>query len=131
MSCELRPKIVIVSDDGDFLALAAEVLRDAGYDVTTCDRARECYRVIRDVRPDIAIVDAKMRDVDDWHVLTLLLLDRELRSIPVLVSSQLGADAELLERRLRELRCRLITKPFTAEELLETVRAMVESRGAA
>ncbi len=131
MSCEIRPKIVIVNDDEDFLALAAELLRDAGYDVTTCDRARECYRVIRDVRPDIAIVDAKMRDVDDWHVLTLVLLDRNLRSLPVIVSSPLGPDTELLERRLRELRCRLITKPFTAEELLETVRTMVESRGAA
>ena len=131
MSCEYRPKIVIVNDDQDLLDIAAQVLSDAGYDVTTCDQPRECYRVIRDVRPDAAIIDAKMRDVDDWHVLTLLLLDRELRSIPVLVWSPLGPDTELLERRLRELCCRLITKPFTAEELLEAVRAMVESRGAA
>ena len=131
MNPDSRPKIVIVNDDRDFLESAAEVLRKAGYDVTTCDQARECYRVIRDARPDIAIIDAKMPDVDDWHVLTLLLLDRELRSIPVLVSSPLSPDAELLERRLRELRCRLITKPFTADKLLETVRTMVESRGAA
>ena len=38
------------------------MLRDAGYDVTTCDQARECYRMIRDARPDVAIVDARMRD---------------------------------------------------------------------
>ena len=131
MSCEYRPKVVIVNDDQTFLEIAAEVLRDEGYDVTTCDQARECYRVIRDARPDVAIVDAKMRDVDDWHVLTLVLLDRELRSLPVIVSSPLGPDTELLERRLRELGCRLITKPFTAEELLAIVRELVESRGAA
>ena len=131
MSCEYRPKIVIVNDDQAFLAVAAEVLRDAGYDVTGCDQARECYRVIRDARPDVAIIDARMRDVDDWHVLTLVLLDRRLRSLPVLVSSPLGPDTELLERRLRELGCRLITKPFTAEELLAIVRELVESRGAA
>ena len=131
MSCEYRPKIDIVNDDQDFLEISAGVLRNAGYDVRTCDRARECYRVIRDVRPDVAIIDAKMPDVDDWHVLTLLLLDRELRWIPVLVSSPLGPDTELLERRLRELRCRLITKPFAAEELLDSVRELLESRGAA
>jgi DNA-binding response OmpR family regulator len=79
----------------------------------------------------VAIIDAKMREVDDWHVLTLVLLDRELRSLPVIVSGPLGPDTELLERRLRELGCRLITKPFTAEELLATVRELVESRGAA
>ena len=131
MNSENRPTIVIVNDDPAFLEIAAGLLRDAGYDVTTCDRPRECYHVIREVRPDVAIIDAEMREVDDWHVLTLLLLDRELRSIPVLVSSPLGPDTELLERRLRELRCRLITKPFAREELLRTVRAMVESRGAA
>ena len=131
MSRDNRPTIVIVNDDQDFLEIAAGVLRDAGYDVTTCDKARECYRVIRDARPDVAIIDVRMPDVDDWHVLTLLLLDRELRSIPVLVSSPFNSESELLERRLRELRCRLITKPFTAEELLETVQAMLESRGAA
>ncbi len=131
MICEYRPKIVVVNDDQAFLDIAAEVLREAGYEVTTCDQPRECYRVIRDVRPDVAIVDAKMRDVDDWHVLTLVLLDRALRSISVLVSSPLGPDTELLERRLRELGCRLITKPFTAEELLAVVRDLVESRGAA
>ena len=131
MSTEYRPKIVIVNDDPSFLKIMAGVLRDAGYDVTTCDQARECYCTIRDVRPDVAIIDAKMRDVDDWHVLTLLLLDRELRSIPVLVSSPLGPDTELLERRLRELRCQLITKPFAVEELLERVRELVERRGAA
>ena len=131
MNSENRPTIVIVNDDPAFLEIAAGLLRDAGYDVTTCDQARECYRVIRDVRPDVAIIDVRMPEVDDWHVLTLLLLDRELRSIPVLVSSPFGPDSELLERRLRELRCRLITKPFTVEELLESVQALVESRGAA
>ena len=131
MGSQSRPIIVIVNDDQDFLEIASEVLRDAGYEVKTCDQARECYRVIRDVRPDVAIIDARMRDADDWHVLTLLLLDRDLRSIPVLVSSPLGPDTELLERRLRELRCRLITKPFSAEELVAIVRELVESRGAA
>ena len=131
MSTEYGPKIVIVNDDPSFLEITAGMLRDAGYDVTTCDQARECYRTIRDVRPDVAIIDAKMRDVDDWHVLTLLLLDRKLRSIPVLVSSPLEPDTELLERRLRELGCQLITKPFAVEELLERVRELVARRGAA
>ena len=131
MSPEYRPKVVIVNDEPEFLELAAALLREAGYDVTTCDRPRSCYHVIRDVRPDVAIVDARMRDVDDWHVLTLVLLDRELRSTPILVSIPLGPGTELQERRLRELGCRLITKPFRADELLSTVRAMVESRGAA
>ena len=131
MSCDLRPRIVIVNDDQHFLQMAAGVLQDAGYEVTTCDQPRNCYSVIRDVRPDLAIVDAKMRDVDDWHVLTLVLLDRDLRSMPVLVSCPLGPDAELLERRMLELGCRLITKPFTAEELLDAVRATIQTRGAA
>jgi DNA-binding response OmpR family regulator len=126
-----RPKIVIVNDDPEFLELAAALLREEGYDVTTCDKARECYTTIRNVRPDVAIIDVRMPEVDDWHVLTLLLLDRELRSIPVLVSYPLGPDMELMERRLRELRCRLITKPFRAEELLATVRSMLDGDGTA
>ena len=131
MNGDRRPKVVIVNDEPELLELAAAVLREAGYDVTTCDKPRECYHVIRDVRPDVAIVDARMRDVDDWHVLTLVLLDRELRTTPILVSTPPGPDTELLERRLRELGCQMITKPFRADELLSTVRAMVESRGAA
>jgi len=131
MNYEYRPKIVIVNDEPDFLELAAELLREAGFDVTTCDQPRNCYHVIREVRPELAIVDARMRDVDDWHVLTLVLLDRELRSTPVLVSTPLGPDTELLERRLRELGCQMITKPFRADELLSAVRAMVQNRGAA
>ncbi len=57
MSRDNRPTIVIVNDDQDFLEIAAGVLRDAGYDVTTCDKARECYRVIRDARPLMAAED--------------------------------------------------------------------------
>jgi DNA-binding response OmpR family regulator len=125
-----RPKIVIVNDDPEFLELAAALLREDGYDVSTCDKARECYTTIRNVRPDAAIIDVRMPEVDDWHVLTLLLLDRELRSIPVLVSYPLGPDMELMERRLRELRCRLITKPFSVEELLAAVRELLAGDGA-
>ncbi len=51
MSPEYRPKVVIVNDEAEFLELAAALLRDAGFDVTTCDQPRQCHQVIRDVRP--------------------------------------------------------------------------------
>jgi len=126
-----RPTIVVVSDDPPVLELASSALESAGYNVTTCDKARECYQTIREVQPDLALIAARMGDLDDWHVLTLVLLDRELRSTPILVSSPRGPETGLLERRLLELGCRLITKPFTAEHLLDAVRTTLAERGAA
>ena len=53
--------ILVIDDNDDLLALLAEALGDEGYEVATCNRARDAYGVAKSTRPDLILLDILMR----------------------------------------------------------------------
>lgn len=130
MSDGARRRIAVVNDDPAFLGLLDDVLEAAGdYEVYPFRDEETSLGELRAIRPDLIIVDILLGSVPTgWELALLAGADSELGPVPIIVSTP---DVPGLGRRVEELRqianVRVLSKPFTLEELRTAVREALES----
>ncbi len=114
-------KIFIVEDDVDLSEMLSAYLRVQGYDVTQATRGGEAVQKIKDVSPDLVVLDIRLPDIDGYEVCRQLRQYRRTQTIPVIF---------LTEKREREDKLAglelgavdYITKPFDIQELRLRIR---------
>ena len=84
--------IVLVDDDRLLVKIIAQVLTMRGIRVTVSHDGEEGLRLVRELAPDLVILDIMMPRLDGCAVCRRLKSDPETRDIPVLVFSALGPD---------------------------------------
>ena len=77
-------KVVIVSGSTEILELLETVLDAGHYDIVFVESNANAYTQIKRVRPDLVILCMRFDDADGFHVLSMLKMDEETASIPVL-----------------------------------------------
>ena len=77
-------KVVIVNGNAEVLELLETVLDAGHYDVVFVESSRHAYSQIKRVQPNLVILCVRIEDADGFQVLSMLKLDAETRSIPVL-----------------------------------------------
>jgi PleD family two-component response regulator len=77
-------KVVIVNGGNEVPELLDTVLDAGSYDVVFVEAIAHAYSQIKRVQPQLVILCVHMDDVDGFRVLSMLKLDAETRSIPVL-----------------------------------------------
>jgi len=88
-------KVVIVNGSAEILELLETVLDAGHYDVVFVESSRHAYSQIKRVQPNLVILCVRIEDADGFQVLSMLKLDEETRSIPVLTyTTENGADEE-------------------------------------
>ncbi len=63
-----RPRIVVAEDNPDLLQLIGRRLRRRGYDVIAARDGREALELIRSERPDAAVLDWVMPEMQGHQV---------------------------------------------------------------
>ena len=127
-------RIAVVNDDPEFLALVEEILESSGpYEVFVFRDAETCLAEIRAVQPRLLLVDVLTADVPNgWELALLAGADRQLGPVPIIITSPA---VPALGRRVEELReianIRVLSKPFTTEELRGAVREATSGTGRA
>jgi two-component system KDP operon response regulator KdpE len=113
--------VLLVDDEVALLRTLSLNLRARGYDVHTAENGSDALDAVRNVGPDVVILDLGLPDLSGVEVL------RELRTwsaVPVIVlSARHGSDdkVDALDVGADDY----VTKPFGMDELLARVRAAV------
>jgi two-component system OmpR family response regulator len=116
-------RLLVVDDEATILGLLAGSLRLAGFEVVTAASGAEAVRATASSRPDLALLDVMMPDGDGFEALRLI------RSggfeLPVIF---LTARDEVADRvRGFDLGGDdYVTKPFSLDELLGRIRAVLK-----
>ena len=123
-----RPRVVtdhqtvaVINDDPPIREMIGLVLEDAGYQVVACDGGGQAHQLIKDTRPDLAIVDVWMLGGPDWQLLDALKRDPATAPIPLLVCSGAATEIRSGEAQLRAWGCDVLEMPFDVGELLNKV----------
>ena len=91
----MSKQILLVDDDPDFLLSTQTLLKNAGYEVTTAEGVSEAKEKLGDWRPQAAVIDLMMEDVDGGFSLCHHIKGLDA-SIPVImvtaVTSETGLD---------------------------------------
>lgn len=119
MNHEPRPRVLVVDDEQQILRALRVILRDAGFEALPASTGEEALDVAAIERPDAAIVDLLLPDVDGVDLFRRL---REWSEMPVIVLSAVGEeDAKV--RALAAGADDYVTKPFGPRELVARLQA--------
>jgi len=115
----IKPRVLVVDDEPQFLRALAMNLRGAGYDVETATTAAEALAAAGLRRADALILDLVLPDGSGTDVTREL---RQWSDAPIIVVSAVGDEAEKIEA-LDAGADDYVTKPFAIGELLARLRA--------
>jgi len=112
-------RVLVVDDEGIVLESCKKVLEAEGLDVIPAKSADEALLAIERETPDLLLIDMKMPLHDGIY----LMKEMRTRKIdtPVIVMSGYSTDETICEADAMGA-CRFLPKPFTPDELVETVR---------
>lgn len=122
--------ILIVEDDLTTQEMARMVLENAGYRVSAARSAEDAERILRNLWPDIVLMDRELPGMDGLEFTRRLKQAEETRGITVIAfsSRQSVIDNEMAVAAGSD---GFVHKPFTVRGLLQTVAWHVAARGAA
>lgn len=122
------PVRVLVVDDEQMLAdLLASALRYEGWEVTTAGTGIAAVRIAREIEPDVVVLDIMLPDFDGLEVMRRI--HGHQPSVPVLFLTAKDA----VEDRVAGLTAGgddYVTKPFSLEEVVARLRALLRRSGA-
>jgi two-component system OmpR family response regulator len=121
-------RLLIVDDEPSIVELLAASLRYAGFEVATAASGREALTAAREHKPDLLVLDVMMPDVDGFGVVRRLRADG--MQIPVVFLTARDAT----EDKITGLTLGgddYVTKPFSLEEVIARIRAVLRRWGVA
>jgi CheY-like chemotaxis protein len=120
--------ILLVEDDVDLLAVETQLLHDEGYKVTAARNGHEALTLLRAsgqrLLPCLILLDLMMPVMDGWQFRAEQIRDPRLAAIPVVVMTAHGG---ALAKRLDLAAAAALTKPVTANQLLDTVQRFCDA----
>jgi putative two-component system response regulator len=115
--------ILVIDDEQIVRMLVAEILEDAGYDVTPAASAEDALGLLQTGEFDLVVSDVVMPGLSGIELLEAV---RDLRaSLPVVLVTGAGT-YETLSQALTRGAAGLVTKPFSHDELTDAVAHALE-----
>jgi two-component system, OmpR family, response regulator len=121
-------RVLVVDDEANITDLVATVLRYERFEVKTAATGREALREITAFRPHLVVLDVMLPDLDGFEVQRKLAEAGE--RIPVVFLTAKDATEDKI-RGLTMGADDYVTKPFSLEELIARVRAVLRRAGSA
>ena len=125
------PRILVVDDDPDFVAIVRQVLKAEQMDVVSASTAEDALARARSLVPDLIIMDVMMKGVLDGVDATRdLRKERELADVPVLMITSIPSSeyAGLFPVDEDLPIDQLLSKPVSPERLVSEVRRLLKRR---
>ena len=118
-------RILCIEDEPEMIDLIKLILGRRGYDVHGATGGIEGARLVREILPDLVLLDLMMPDMDGWEVYQQMKADPGTRNIPVIVVT---AKAQNIDKVLGLHIAKVddyIAKPFGPQELLDSVEKIL------
>src|SRR5439155_2259016 len=116
-----KTTILAADDDPQLLRLISRNLQLEGYDVLAASDGQQALELIENNTLDLALLDVMMPRMDGF---TVCYRVREFSSVPIIIITARGQDQDKV-RGLDLGADDYLTKPFSVDELLARVRAVI------
>ena len=122
---EEKKVVVCIEDEREMIDLVKLILGRKGFDLVGAVGGREGLEAVRKLKPDLVLLDLMMPDMDGWEVYQQIKADDELKDTPVIVVT---AKAQSIDKVLGLHIAKVddyVTKPFSPQELLQSVNKVL------
>lgn len=121
MPDEFERRILVVDDEERMVRFIRMNLEHDGFQVSEAFNGKQAIQKLRDLTPDLILLDVMMPDLDGFEVLETI---REISNVPVIMLTAKGEEDD----RVRGLELGAddyVTKPFSPRELVSRVKAVL------
>jgi CheY-like chemotaxis protein len=120
------PKRILVAEDGQVTRNTLTfLLTNRGYEVIASSDGRDALAKVRELRPDAVLLDSDLPEMSGYDVFRALKLDPSCKGIPIVFMVARSDADELMTRSVPAAEF-LVSKPFTAHDLLRHVTLALE-----
>lgn len=127
MDSESQPQILVVEDDPAIRDTLIDILELNQLQALGAADGEEGLALARKHQPDIILSDVAMPKLDGFGLLAALRADDRTRSIPVIIISA-SIEAERMRQGMDLGAEDYITKPFTEDQIVRSIRARLEKK---
>ena len=118
----MNKRVLILDDDLDILQICAIVLKKKGFDVTTLNNSTRILEQVRNVQPDVILMDNWIPGPGGIEATRQLKNDPDLKFIPVIFFSANSNVSQLASEARADYS---LQKPFDISELEEIVNQAI------
>jgi signal transduction histidine kinase len=122
---ENKCKILIIDDEEIVLESCAEILATGNYRIDTAGDGIRGLKAMKEIQPDLVIVDLKMPGISGLEVLeNIIIFDPTIVTIVITGYATVSSAVEAMKKGAYDY----LPKPFTPDELRLIVRRGIEKR---
>jgi DNA-binding response OmpR family regulator len=117
--------IVCIEDEPEMIELIQLILNRRGFEVLGASGGKEGLKTVRELLPDLVLLDLMMPDMDGWEVYQQMKSEESTRNIPVIIVT---AKAQNIDKVLGLHIAKVddyIAKPFGPQELIDSVEKIL------
>ncbi len=123
-------RVVTVEDEPEMIDLIKLILTRKGFEVIGANGGAEGLKIIRELKPDLILLDLMMPELDGWQVYQQIKSDDETKDIPVIVVTAKAQDIDkVLGLHIAKVDD-YISKPFSLQELVDRVDKVLKKSDA-
>ncbi|AWK89184.1 response regulator [Azospirillum thermophilum] len=127
MGADDKAQIILVVEDNVLMRkLFIRCLEEAGYSVVEAQDARTVMDLMREVRPDLVVMDILMPDLSGMELIKQIRADSDLAPTPVVAVTNLATPAD--KRRLADAGFTgHVSKPIKPKEFQGSIAAFLKA----
>ena len=115
------PKILLIEDEEIMIELLEKKLAQEGYEVSVARDGEEGLRLMREIWPDLVLLDIILPKMGGFDVLKEMNKNPSLKKIPVIIISNSGQPVELNKALKLGVKDWLIKTEFEPRILIEKI----------
>jgi len=121
------PKEILIVDDEPGIVVPIQFLMEQqGYLVMIAERGEDALDLIYKYKPDLVLLDIMLPGIDGYEVCEIIRLNPDYREIKILFLTAKGREVDIA-KGLALGADAYITKPFSNDELVASVKELLES----
>lgn len=121
----MAKKIMVVDDEESLIELVAAILGQEGYEVISVTNGEDCLEKLKDVKPDLILLDMMMPGMSGREVCEKIRKDPKTKDLKIAFLT-VAKFSEAGRGVLKEMKVLdYITKPFDNADLIKRVKKIV------
>jgi two-component system response regulator VicR len=118
---KIMKKILLIEDEEIMIDLLQKKLAREGYEISVARDGEEGLKAVKELKPDLVLLDIVMPKMSGLEVMEEIAKDRELKKIPIIVVSNSGQPVELDRAQKLGAKDWLVKTEFDPQEVIDKV----------